>query len=84
MDGVSQQVADDKIRTVIEDYIEKFMEKNAISSDEDFGVELYPIGESSTLNMISYNGEVIASVLHHGEEVIITSYFRERDIELFN
>jgi hypothetical protein len=84
MDDTTEFVVDEKIQVVIGDYMEKYREKNSITGHDNFGLQVLPVGESWMLYMISYDGEPIASVLHCGEDVITTSYFRDKDKQRFN
>ena len=85
MNVTGNRAVDEKIEQVIKNYIENYKCDHSLFEDGgNFKVEAYPVGESWMLHMVSYIGEVIASVLYCGEEVIVTNYFREHEIEMFN
>ena len=70
---------------VIEDLVESFMDKMAIPEYErNTDIDVYPIGETDFIYMISFRGEVIGSVLLYENRVVSTGYFTEKEISNFN
>jgi len=72
---------DEMISDKLSEFADKFVEDRGITGDmKPFDLNILPVGESGKFYIIIYEGELVGSLLHYKDEIVVSGYMNRSDM----